>query len=137
MSEKNVTDILRGADAQTMKRLTLVIRRATSSALRLSDSEYTDKINEVRADWGEAAIAAGDPDWGDSEIHESVSDAIANICHALMRMGLTPAVVLDSGYKSFEADNRYDHPHGNIGSGTPVAHNKIRFPSPEYIPRTL
>lgn len=66
--------------------------------------------NEARADWGEAGIIAGTPDFGQhGDTPESVlidaSDAVADILHAGMRYGLTPETIIDKARKSWLGDH--------------------------------
>lgn len=99
------------------------IRELGGSKMSYDDADET--VNQTRADWGEAGILAADPDWGGNEVYTSVKDAVTNICHAMVRMGLDPWDMLNAGHDGFEADNTSD-----IGGGKPVEHDTDRFPDP-------
>lgn len=71
-----------------------------------------DEANESRADWGEAAIIAGDPDFGSNEAITSAKDTIGNICHALDRMGLRDELdyILGRGRDVYEEEREEEAP---------------------------
>src|SRR3954465_8196670 len=64
-----------------------------------------DRVNETRADLGQAAVMLGCPDWhSDADWHAHVSDALANIVHFCRRAGLDPVQLTHSGLDAAEGD---------------------------------
>lgn len=83
--------------------------------------DYDDgRINETRADLGQAAVMVGCADWHcDEDWHSHVSDALANIVHFCRRAGLDPALLTRSGLDSAE---------GDLDDGSEAERDAARFP---------
>jgi hypothetical protein len=94
--------------------------------------------NNDRADYGEKGIIAASPDWTSNEVAIGVKDAIADICHAIQRMGLDPRQMLEDGYESYVGDIDPDD-SGAFGAWKPVEWDKERFSDPyrELPPTTI
>lgn len=62
----------------------------------------------TRAQFGEAAVQAGDPDYGTDDAFTTASDVIANILHWLARetdgVDTEPASVIERALMQFEAE---------------------------------
>lgn len=86
--------------------------------------------NERCANRGEAAIAAGDAGWGTHDLETSAREAIGNVCHALVRMGLEPMPTLRAGHSSFRLDLSLRDGAG----GAPVAIESERW---SHLPATM
>jgi hypothetical protein len=110
--------------------MTIPERKRDRIAQLASSRIHDPDPNMARANWGEAGILAADPDWGTNEVSTSARDAIANICHALSRMGLNPYDVVMKGLDSYEQDGD----EGEIGGGPAVRWDRRRFPNPEEVP---
>jgi hypothetical protein len=70
--------------------------------------EYSDdSINETRADWGQAAVMTGCPDYAVSgeELWTDIHDALSNIAHFCERVGVNPKDVFTSAIKSYVGDH--------------------------------
>jgi hypothetical protein len=60
--------------------------------------------NEVRAEFGRAAVDVGTPDRGLNDNRTDAIDAIANILHWLTRLDLDPRACLESATGHYEAE---------------------------------
>src|SRR3954454_17683057 len=100
-----------------------------ANELGRTSMKYDTDPNEARADWGEAGIIMADPDFGSNETVISVKDAVANICHAIERMGLDPSELLHAGHSSYESDIADEV--GGFGAGPRVQRDTERYPDPD------
>jgi hypothetical protein len=84
--------------------------------------DYDDeaRVNETRADLGQAAVMVGCVDWHSDEDWEAhVSDAVANVVHFCRRAGLDPETLLQSALRSAD---------GDLEDGPEAPRDAVRFP---------
>ncbi len=64
------------------------------------------ELNEMRADWGQAAVMVGCPDFAVERcgIRADIEDALGNIAHFCARAGLDPEEVFAGGLATFDGD---------------------------------
>lgn len=85
------------------------------------DASYETTANEIRADWGQAAIMTGCPDYatGGNGIRTDIKDALGNVAHFCARAGIDPDEIFDAALIEYSADN---------GEAAPTARDAESFP---------
>lgn len=84
------------------------------------DYDDTARINEARADLGQAAVMVGCVDWhSDADWEAHVSDAVANVVHFCRRAGVDPDLLVESALRSAA---------GDLDDGPEATRDATRFP---------